>query len=211
MAARAGRGKDRDQFAHLRTGVVQPAARIDRELRAAPLILVRNLFRQYRRKPLLSHAGSRQNPCLLHRFGSRRDRNGVDLGVGPGLEQQRDVEDGEFRPGSFGVAQKSLPRRPHQRMDDALQAPQGILVVEHARRKPFPVDRAVLGHAGKRGFDRRDRVSAIKFVNNRVGIEHRHALVAEHRGGRGLAHADRSRQAEDHHGPCLCFHRSSQG
>ena len=60
------------------------------------------------------------------------------------------------------------------------------------------VDARRAGRAGKARLDRRDDAPgrALQPVDRGVGVEHRHALVGEHRRDGRLAHADRAGEAQ---------------
>ena len=145
--------------------------------------------------------------------GRARTRSALDLGVGgdhhhrvhrrvaAGLEQQGDVEHGQFHARASRRLQIGQPAGGDQRVDDGLQPLEGAVVAAQRLGQPGAVHGAVHDHAGKGLADRSDRRAA--RAHRGRGPPRRRSrparLLGEHgRGGR-LAHADGAGQAEEDH------------
>ena len=77
--------------------MLEPAARVDHEIRPRPLLGIRHLLGADRLERRLGHAGAGEHAGTLDLRRGRDDEDRVAAAVGPGLEQQRDVEDDQRR------------------------------------------------------------------------------------------------------------------
>jgi len=82
-----------------------------------------------------------------------------------------------------------------------LQPLEGRVVTPQRRRQTGAIDRPVHDHAGKGLTDRfyRCAADAIELMHCVVGVPDDCALVGEHAGGGGFAHADGAGQTDDDH------------
>ena len=97
-----------------------------------------------------------------------------------------------------GKERLTLP--PNRGMNQCLQPAQILGLGQHPLGQRRPVHPARTGRPRKGRFDLADQrpFRPLQFVDDRIGVEHRHAGVGEHpRDGR-FAHADRAGEAEDH-------------
>ena len=107
----------------LTAGGVKAAASVENEMRPAAFFGIGHLFREDCLESLRRHSGPRQHTGAL-RFGrSRHDHHGVHGAIAARFEQERDVENAQSRAARCASGEKSVSRRAHQRMNDALQPP----------------------------------------------------------------------------------------
>jgi hypothetical protein len=168
---------------------------VDHVVAEAALLRVRKLPGEDRRERFPRHAFSCQDALSLDLGRGGDDGNGIAAAVGARLEEERNIE-GDERRGRV-PQEELLLGRPHQRVDDPLQAAKGLVIAENTPGKRRPVDHAIRSHAGKGRRDRSDRRARIKAVNGRVGIMDGDAAASKHRRGRRFAHADRAGEPED--------------
>ncbi len=86
-----------------------------------------------------------------------------------------------------------------ERMHDRFEARERRRIGEHSAPEEGAIDNAVACGAWKSHLDRIRRLARIERMDHGIEIMNRDALVAKHRGGRRLAHADRPGKAENKH------------
>ena len=127
----------RDDPPHLGFRVIEPAARVDHEIRSRSLLGIRHLLGADRLERRLGHAGTGEHAGALNLRRRGDDEDGVAAGLGPGLEQERDVEDDERRVRVAGEEGAALVA--DQRMHDRLQPRELFGISEHRRTQGRPV------------------------------------------------------------------------
>ncbi len=148
---------------------------------AAALLRVGHLAREHRFQPLGRHARPLEHALTLHLGRGADDDHRMDLGLGRGLEEERNVEEDDAPAGGPRRRQESLLLALDQRVDDRFELRHRRLVAEDASAEPVAVDRPVHGGAGKGRLDQRSRRAAIEGVDGAVGIEDGDAARCEHR------------------------------
>ena len=150
----------------------------------------------------LGHARPRQRPRALDRRRRADHDDDVDGLVAAGLEQQRDVDDGEPAAARRAPRRRTAPRLAATvGMDESLQARERRAVAEHAPREALAIDLAV-DHArpGKASSIRRapragDRSRARRRRRRTPDAPGAANIAADRR----LAHRDRAGQSRDDH------------
>ncbi len=99
------------------------------------------------------------------------------------LEQKRDVVDEDRVATHGGLGDELRAPFPNRRVDDAVEARPGGIVVEDASAKPRTVERSVgQQHVSAKGIDDggvRRRPGCLNFAHELVGIQHRRAPRGE--------------------------------
>ena len=93
----------------------------------------------------------------------------------------------------------------HHRMQDAFEPAQRLGLAEHPLAEALAIDAAGLVlhlREGRLDLPHRRAARRQQPVHHRIGVEQPHPEPPQHVGGRALAHADRTGEAEnDHRGP----------
>ena len=125
----------------------------------------------------------------------------VDMVMGPGFEQQRDIKHDQIGAALMGAVEKGFTLLKHKRVHNGFQARETGRIFMQGRREKRPVDRSVHHHARECFRDRSDRLAApcIKRMHAGIGIEDRDSGLFHQGCRRGFTHADRAGQADDFH------------
>ena len=137
----------------------------------------------------------------LDRTRCRDDDDEIGPPLAAGFEQQRHIQHHGTDAGAPGAGEKATLGGAHQRMHDALQAPECPWFAHHRRAQGGAVDDAVADRAGKRCRNRPHRAptGALQCMHGGVGIEHRNPGTAKTGGGGGFAHADAAGEPDHAH------------
>lgn len=165
-------------------GHVPAAPGREDEIGAPAFFGVGHLGAKDRRQLRCRHARPRQDARALNTRW-RRDDGGRVADQPPALfEQQRHVEHHQ-RPARVAVQEPPL-RLPHKWMHHRLEPPERHHVAEHRLSQLGAVEPLGVRRAGKQRLDRTKRPAAraLERANDGIGIEHRHAERAKHRGHR---------------------------
>jgi len=181
------------------------AARIHNEMRPRPLLRIGQLPRQDLLETLRTHSLTRQNTFALHRFRRADHDDGVAMALAPGLEKQRNVENGDGGAGSARPREEAIAPRRHQRMYDRLESLHRGIVTDHMLAEQRPVDAPLACRAGKGGLDGSNGFRAIEIMHCGIRIMDGAAGFAKQIRRGGFAHADRTGEAEhEGHHLILC-------
>jgi len=144
-------------------------------------------------------AGQQALPLTGRRAGDT-DR-GVQLGLGLGLEQERNHYDSErmsFRAPSLDLG---APERPDPGMQYGLELPAGGGVGEHDPRQFVSAQAAIradyFGAEGGHYLGQRRLARFDDLAGQVIGIHHAESTVAEQQGSGGLTHARAAGKAEN--------------
>ena len=182
--------------------MVKTTARVDDEIRPAAFFHIGRLPAQYHGELLFRHAGTGQDTLALDLGVTCHDDDLVDAGLGAAFEEQGNVEHDDVGTRLLGLRYRFDFTLSYQRMDDHLEQLEITRELREMRRQQLTVNLAIDDHAWKSALDRRHGLTAIKIVHDGIGIDDREAFVVKHPGGRRLAHANRTGEAEPDH-PCV--------
>src|SRR5262249_53763464 len=140
------------------------------------------------------------DPLLLRR---RHEENAVVLVLGPRLEEEARLADGDARAGPGRLPEAALPLLADDRVDAGLERVAHGRIAEHDLGDPHPVDRSravehlrteeVAGGVVGR------TAGAVELANELVGVEDGGAAVGEHPGDRALARRESPGQPDAEH------------
>ncbi len=157
---------------------------------------------QDRRQPPFGHTGPAQYPLTLHQSGRRNDENVIAPALAAAFEEQRYIEHDDRLSSRASKSEEALLPGRHHRMNNSLEPGQSFRVREHAPAEQRAIDPAFgAPNTRKRRRDQGYRRATRRQqpVNHAVGIEERNSKPPQSRRGGALAHADRTREAENDH------------
>ena len=191
-----------DHFIDLGLHVFQARSALDNVIRPRPLLRIRHLPRLQACEFFGRHAGPRQHPLHLHVFGRAHDDADIDPLMRVGLEEERDLEHGELCALRLLLPQELDLCLDHERMDDGFQLLQPLARARDALREQRAVDLPRPRDPWEGRLDGGDRLTLVKAMHLRIGVEDRDPPACEMRGRRRLPHPHGPGEADDqHHGP----------
>ena len=144
-----------------------PRPEIHKEMSAAPLLGVRDLFVENGAELLRRHARSRQDAFRLHGMRRRHHHHRVAASIRPGFEQQRNVEDDQREWRHCGEIGPPPRERAGERSPPAAEAVRDRRV----RASPIPTGRPRRSSPSrKRCFHQRGSPSGIERMHDGVRV-----------------------------------------
>ena len=150
---------------------------------------------------VLGHARPGQHTFALDMLGRGGHHHSIHLGAG--FQQQRNIQQHD---GPIRRRQELFAPLGHQGMHQSFQPRQRAGITGEGFGQRRPIHHATLGGARIGRLDHRRCFAGIKFMDHRIGVEHRNAFGGEQLGGLAFAHADRAGQADDK-GPVFVIYR----
>ncbi len=108
---------------NLLTGEIEAFGGIHYKIGATTLFRVGHLFGQQGPEFLLGHAGPSEGTGTLHLRRRRHHHDRVDATVGPGFEQQGNIEDCYGRAQTLSLVKKPCFLASNQRVNDCFESP----------------------------------------------------------------------------------------
>jgi hypothetical protein len=146
----------------------------DDKIGAPTFFAIRDLGAQDVRKPAFAHAGPAHYPFALQAGRRGHHQHKVAALDTAAFEEQRYVEDDEWRTPGAGPRDKPLFGSANHWMDDSLKPAKRRRVAEHKLAETLAIDPAhFVAYSGKHRLDRSDRfpTRSEQPMNDPIGVE----------------------------------------